>query len=1092
MKDFSRKFDTLNIMNEAARNMTGFEDETARNPALGNAIRRAAQGIGGSENLTPESIKDLFRSKGIIGESQEKLGEEIGAIAGDEIVKNGGIINLMSSEKSPEGQPSSSRTPEEQKRVDEIVVQINLLEAQGRNDDVKKLDEELQKIYAGQKTPLPLETLSSSTKIPREGEGVEKNNTVAYIEQQGKQKSTENTTSISYRDSEGNAVPLRDPSYAEHKAESVQPEEALVGQKLSSGWSPLNDEVLTRIQQETEEENRKITTAAKQLRDHTKDHVELQNMINMADAQLEKLDRERENYIKEKIRGMPPEKIEALRAEARKEFLDTTITNRTVATAILKLADRHIKELEVVEKTGKAPETTPSHAETTQEVGPEKRSSQEELVRIELDRAPLIKKQREGGVLTTEEQTTLDALTNRMKILRGEISSIPKEEVVIPASETIPTESITPRGFQITPEAAAILQIVEEGGVPAFNHLDIERILAENGIVAGDNNTPDEIIRKLKEKRDGTVSVSSHAETTTVVPETQAEIISAKEESGNPFEKAIARIRSEDPKRAERLLATIGASQEQRERIEKFLGATQTQAQKIDQDIEKIKEKDPRAVEHLLKIGEWYRRLPFKYKLATSAVLVGGTSIAAAFGGAGVGMIMGAALVGSATQRVFGAAAVFTTVEGILTKRSLARNEEEKRIWGMRENVILGALAASGVFLGGKLLGDYLSTHSGGETGSGADEKITGQVKVPPATPEHIPRVETQNMHEAVQKEIHQAIPLPHEEMAGVSDSIMTPGNELVGHAATAEAVSSIMTPENEIVGHAADKIVEASYAVHSGDNLWNIIKEKIPEIQTLDGEGRQSNAIANIIEQIKKDPESFGITSGNVDTLSTGDTIDLEKVRGVLDTTKISVGGHEASIIERARGLTDIETSHIMENNAKISAWHTAHPDTLLTTETVDKILSGHDVSTTTGVEHSSTIDTAEKYANVRKDMESIEATSMKTTEILRADVQTMFGSKGFFGYGFLGTNGERSIDWLDLKGRTVDEVLSKKFVGVPAGEEGAVQKFGIDSFSAVDKMREYIYMLVEKAGAGTIPEPNESVEHFSKRAISVIISKK
>lgn len=752
--------------------------------------------------------------------------------------------------------------------------------------------------------------------------------------------------------------------------------------------------------------------------------------------------------------------------------------------------------------------------------GTNAKSLREEIVRLNLERSKIINNTRYRKP-TEEERGALNDITGRMVTLKDKLSSFPPEEQAVTVSDT-EIESDATRKTEAPAVAESVVFVQEKTAVATETpgqQPHVEGFSPENAL----EQTKKEIdtLKQKKEEilkniRDHTVitdhvkeaigvnkrieelentlrnpaklnqqeinnardvetpSVEAHLNTgvNTTTPDSATHTKATGEIIPNLFEKSITRIRSEDPARAERLLATIGASPEQKERIEKLLGATETQTQKVEQDIEKLKAKDPRVVEQLLKIGEWYRTVPLKKKLIASAFLIGGASFLAASGGAGAAMIATAALTGSGFQRFLGGLAVAATVEGVLTKQSLARNEEEKKIMGVRMNVILGALAGSGVFLGGKLLGDYLSTHSGGETGSGADEKITGQVKVPPATPEHIPRVETQNMYEAAQKEIHQAIPLPHE--------------------AAAETANSIMTPNNEIISHAANKIVEADYLVHGGDNLWNIIKEKIPEIQGLDGEGRQSNAIANIIEQIKKDPESFGITSGNVDTLSAGDTIDLEKVRGVLDTTKISVDGHETSIIERANELTDIETSHIMENNAKISAWHTAHPDTLLTTETVDKILSGHDVSTTTGVEHSSTIDTAEKYANVRKDMESIEATSMKTTEILRADVQTMFGSKGFFGYGFLGTNGERSIDWLDLKGRTVDEVLSKKFVGVPTGEEGAVQKFGIDSFSAVDKMREYIYMLVEKAGAGTIPEPNESVEHFSKRAINVIISKK
>jgi len=340
------------------------------------------------------------------------------------------------------------------------------------------------------------------------------------------------------------------------------------------------------------------------------------------------------------------------------------------------------------------------------------------------------------------------------------------------------------------------------------------------------------------------------------------------------------------------------------------------------------------------------------------------------------------------------------------------------------------------------------------------------------------------------------SIPVPPQEIPA------PPLHETVESSAQNEYTQKVAAVREILKNEATQttSLVETSYMVHGNDNLWNIIKEKIPEIQTLDsdggqlGEGRQSNAIANIIEQIKKDPESFGISSGNVDSLSAGDTIHLDKIHDILKTTTISTeDGQRVGIIERASGLTDTATTHIMENNARISAWHTTHPDILLTTETVDKILKGTmDSGAQTDTFAKDFILNMPNTGGRTIEQLSAEALSLDTDAILHADVQTMFGSKGLFGYGFLGTSGEKSVDWVNLKDHTVNEILSKKFVGMPMGEEGGVQKFGVDSFGAVDKMKGYIKMLIEKAGPGTSPEPTESVEHFSKRAISVIISRK
>lgn len=915
--------------------------------------------------------------------------------------------------------------------------------------EVKKIIEE----YAWNKGGIsPIgDTISHMT---TEKPGSMENSPISY---RPPEKASEEAPPIAYRSPDGIVVPTREHPDEKQNADAPSQEAPIANEEL--GRSFLYDETIVRINKEVEEIRRKAKEATAQLRDHTKDASEPQKMLRQADERMSELNKERTEHIKNKIRNASIEEVRAIKEAAHKVLMNPAEKYKTEAVDALQAADDRIKELELAGKMGEASEAATPRAETTQKTAPEKQSPQEELVRrIGVEEANLINDARDRALIErmcrergieVSPSDTRDDIFKKLKArwdagLLGEQKRETETEL-----EKLSREDKTP-------ETRARME-------------ELEKNLAALDSV--------EISSEERKVRDAVAPVSSQHET--IIPENQEGIAAPKEEVLNPFEKAITKIRSEDPKRAERLLAAIGASPEQKERIEKLLGATQTFTEKTEA-IEK--EKNSWVVERALKIGDWYRRLPLKYKLAAATVFMSSASVVGALGGAGIGMIMGAVFVGSTGQRFLGSLAMFVTVEGMLTKRSLARNEEEKKIMGVRMNVILGALAGSGVFLGGKLLGDYLS--SGGEHVAEVTPPPSPQVPVVPA-PETLD-LNAKEVFDSVQEKIKAAIPLPHEEMAAANNSIMTPGNELIGHAAAAESTSSIMTPGNELFGHAADKMIETSYAVHGGDNLWNIIKEKIPEIQGLDGEGRQSNAIANIIEQIKKDPESFGITSGNVDTLSAGDTIDLEKVREVLDTTKISVGGHETSIIERAIGLTDIEASHIMENNAKISAWHTAHPDTLLTTETVDKILSGTidsaaETNTLSEITKDYILNMPDTGGRTIEQL-SAEALSLDTDAVLHAYVQTMFGS--------MGTNGERSVDWLDFKGRAVSEVVSKKFDALPVGEEGAVQKFGIDSPSAVDKLKGYLKLLVDKSGMN--PNPGESVEHFSKRTISAIISKK
>ncbi|MBI5816891.1 MAG: hypothetical protein HZB09_00495 [Candidatus Yonathbacteria bacterium] len=558
-----------------------------------------------------------------------------------------------------------------------------------------------------------------------------------------------------------------------------------------------------------------------------------------------------------------------------------------------------------------------------------------------------------------------------------------------------------------------------------------------------------------------------------VEPELSKEV----EKEPNPFEKTIAGIRSEDPARAERLLATIGANPEQRERIEKLLGATQIQKEKIETEA-----KEKGVLDMLRGVGERYQKIPLKWKLGIGAALIGG-----AFATGGAGILGSVFTLGITARRGMVGLGTFVTVESLGRKWVDSSNvwENEKdmgRKFATLGGVIAGVLAAGGA----KIILDYY-------------EALHGEAVPPVKLPDEL--VPSQETTDA--KALREyATAVSPEEKADIAKVIGRTTAEMdaqiADHAPAAETTNSIATPQDEyaqrveavrevLKSEGAQTVpVETTYAVHGGDNLWNIIKEKIPQIQNLDGEGRQSNAIANVIEQIKKDPESFGISSGDVDSLSAGDTLDLEKVHEILKTAKIPIeNGETAGIIERASGLTDVEASHIIDNNAKIAEWHTAHPDAPLTTEVADKILN-----TPTGAETIENETHADQYENIRKDMETTEAISMKADAAIRDDIQTMFGSKGFFGYGFLGTNGEKSVDWLDFKGRPVSEIMSKKFDVLPVGEEGAVQKFGIDSSSAVDKLKGYIKLLVEKSGVN--PDEGESVEHFTKRGINIVFSKK
>ncbi|MEN9852235.1 MAG: hypothetical protein RI996_178, partial [Candidatus Parcubacteria bacterium] len=126
---------------------------------------------------------------------------------------------------------------------------------------------------------------------------------------------------------------------------------------------------------------------------------------------------------------------------------------------------------------------------------------------------------------------------------------------------------------------------------------------------------------------------------------------------------------------------------------------------------------------------------------------------------------------------------------------------------------------------------------------------------------------------------------------------------------ATPEAIAAgagAATPDaaSLIPGGMSDQVFKhATVAVKEGDTMYKILTEEFNISKHLPEEGRQYNAIENILNQIKADPAAFGITSGNVDQLAAGDTINIAKISEIVTGAKMSDG---LGIFEHASKLPD------------------------------------------------------------------------------------------------------------------------------------------------------------------------------------------
>jgi len=178
---------------------------------------------------------------------------------------------------------------------------------------------------------------------------------------------------------------------------------------------------------------------------------------------------------------------------------------------------------------------------------------------------------------------------------------------------------------------------------------------------------------------------------------------------------------------------------------------------------------------------------------------------------------------------------------------------------------------------------------------------------------------------------------LPEEEAA-------TPPAEPVGTGTVLQPEGETVVPPSEtVMGGAEEAIIEEpvliEHPVQKGDNLWNIIKEKLESQK--DFEGMNAEQKTHLIDAMKdkfakmseEDLIDIGIKSGNIDELTAGvDKIDLSSVLG----DKEMVG----EAVNDAQTLSEEAQDTIGKNNQKIIDYRVAHEGEALTSEKIEEIL--------------------------------------------------------------------------------------------------------------------------------------------------------
>ncbi len=523
--------------------------------------------------------------------------------------------------------------------------------------------------------------------------------------------------------------------------------------------------------------------------------------------------------------------------------------------------------------------------------------------------------------------------------------------------------------------------------------------------------------------------------------------------------------------------------------------------------------------------GEWYKKQPLKYKLLLSGSLIATASASAAIGGTVGITIATAAFTGKLTQRTLGGLATFISAEGWLKKSAEKGGKERTQAEAIRhavEAATLGMLVGSGYFAEGiKNISDatgltnlvidayhyFLPTEDA--------EKIINSGRIPIAntahlTPPEAPGIKLNisdnlNMPKPVAPHLNIDSHLPTTPVASSGIHLDTSAGPIMASAAHTAEIAGGATKEAVERGLTADFSVELGKNGVPG-NLERVFHMMAANHMDLKGtaifgeaDGAKSlNMAANLVklaeghnladvdnihgisaddfknavtwDQAKglltiKDHNAFNKIVGNLESRS-----DTLWGQGVLKKGAVAylndikpetwekiihadglgkIGGVETGIT----GHDDILMGQIKDFNASEMVKGAENTTREAVLERMDKIrnelgLKLKNAETPTGKEYALNIP------------ENPEITTL-ADDIMRKDVNELFGSKGFWGIG--AKDGLDSSEWLKAK--------------------------NISALKTGGKIREYINNLISQTG--TNPKDGETAGYFIKRAIKEHLEK-
>lgn len=547
------------------------------------------------------------------------------------------------------------------------------------------------------------------------------------------------------------------------------------------------------------------------------------------------------------------------------------------------------------------------------------------------------------------------------------------------------------------------------------------------------------------------------------------------------FETALRKIHDRDPEQANRILNTIeGKDGPVREKFLKLIAATETQREEQVERAEKsLSEKVFGFVKNM---GEQYKSLSFGKKVGIGMALI--TAVAGGM------LLSGAALPAALTagftgKRIYGAA-MMGMVTAIAVEADRKRYHEKKggerteqeAAKDRRHALLMGLLASGGVLAAGQAISGATQIYEH-FNGAGAVSARIAELK----------------------------------QELGMGPSSSPTLYETFGQTPEVNAVMNGEAPAAsfpEHMGGGSASVIDAApldkieVTVKPGDNLWNLIKERVDAQQltanlNADQKIRFINSIKNEFAAMSPEElKAIGFGSGNIDMIHPGDTIDLTKVLG--DTSFLPEALHDAEMFdghlapkveitpEAAAGIseqvvsapaasaaedlpasiTETPMDELPENEAPVA------PENTLRDSSGETVRDGFGDPVRTGED--TLLDqpyTREQFTS--KELGRLnEAIAAGPDRGLADSLNVIYPPAD----GEVWTVGEKSASWASMKGQSAWELFYR-----PESLDPSVA-----SNSSTPKLRAFMQGLSEY---NIQPERSETVESFLRRALGVVAEK-